>query len=723
VNPASEVIDPAADDPRLRRAVQEYLQDLEAGRRPDRRALAGRFPDLAEQMAPYLDALDLVHAVGPMLSGPSGGLSAPAAAEALPVEPLGDFRIVREIGRGGMGIVYEAVQLSLGRRVALKVLPFAAALDARHLQRFKNEAQAAAHLHHPNIVPVYAVGCERGVHFYAMQLIEGQNLATLLEDLRGDETGNRLAGPLREPPAASTGPYPPPAPAVPSPETRSQLGAQLSTQRSDRASDYFRTVARLAAQAAEGLDYAHGLGIIHRDIKPANLLIDGRGNVWVTDFGLALFHTDAGLTQSGDLLGTLRYMSPEQAGGQRVLIDQRTDIYSLGATLYEMLTLRPIFDGTDRQTLLRQILHDEPRSPRAIDRSIAAELETIVLKAVSKSPADRYATARDFADDLQRYLRHEPIHARRATLAQRGRKWLRRHPSVLVTAALLLVLLTAGALVSAGLIGSAYERERQRAAEAEARFQLARRSVDEMIQLSEEELAGKPHLDGLRKRLLESALAYYQEFIELRREDPGAQAELAATRDRVQKIVADLAVLQGAWRLGLLQRPDVLDDLGVSAEQRAALAEMMQHNAPGFQRLSPEEFLAQARSKEAAVADILSPEQRKRLRQIDLQNKGAMAFGDSEVAAALKLTAEQRERTRAIVAEGFFSQLGKPRKSPDEMRRAAMKRFEGLLNEDQQKRWKEMTGRPFTPRFPVFPPGIPPRPGARPGEGPDFPPP
>src|SRR5262249_4357570 len=147
------------------------------------------------------------------------------------------------------------------------------------------------------------------------------------------------------------------APATPS---RTALGAQLSTLRSDRSRDFFRTISRLVAQAAEALDYAHEQGVVHRDIKPANLLVDHRGEVWITDFGLAQFHADGSLTQSGALLGTLRYMSPEQAAGRRTVVDHRTDVYSLGATLYELLTLRPIFDGADRQTLLQQIINEEP---------------------------------------------------------------------------------------------------------------------------------------------------------------------------------------------------------------------------------------------------------------------------------------------------------------------------------------------------------------------------
>ncbi len=717
---------PSADDPRLFRAAQEYLAELEAGRRPNRDEFVGRFPGLADGLAPFLDAIDMVHGASPLAPLSSPNNPAAAAGELLPAEPLGDFRIVREIGRGGMGVVYEAVQRSLGRRVALKVLPFSTALDPKRLQRFKNEAQAAAQLHHTNIVPVYAVGSERGVHYYAMQLIEGQNLAALVENLGGRRTpggpGSAPSGPGPEP----TGPYPPlpPTANVPAVETPPTLGAQLSTQRSDRAPEFFRTVARLAAQAAEGLDYAHGMGIVHRDVKPANLLVDGRGTVWITDFGLAQFHAEGGLTQTGDLLGTLRYMSPEQAGGSHTLIDHRTDVYSLGATLYELLTLRPIFEGTDRRTLLNRIMNDEPRAPRALDRAIPPELETIVLKAIAKAPADRYATAGDFADDLHRFLRYEPIRARRATLIQRVRKWLRRHPAVPVAGAVLLVLLAAGSSVSAWLIRGAYQRERLRAEEAGQQFRLARRSVDELIQVGEEELADKPHLESLRKRLLEAALSYYQEFIEQRQEDPNARADLAATQERVRKILDDLAVLQGAGQLYLLNERDVLEDLRLSEEKRGRIADLSRRLAgqrdesfKTFHRLEPEErrqrFLELARANEKEVADILTPGQVQRLRQIALQLRGPGAFREPYIAAALKLTAGQRERIRTIEAEMIFGpgdrrRSGGPaderQKDHEKRLKEARDRIQAVLTEEQARQWQEMTGEPFRGWAKPFPP-------------------
>jgi tetratricopeptide (TPR) repeat protein len=325
--------------------------------------------------------------------------------------------------------------VSLGRRVALKVLPFAATMDPRQLQHFHNEARAAASLDHPHIVHVDAVGCERAVHYYAMQFIEGQTLAAMIAELR--RAGGRPALPEEQP----TTPH---VPGQPEPAADTAPRAAASTQRGPRDRAYFRRVAELGVQAAEALDHAHQLGIVHRDVKPANLLVDGRGKVWVTDFGLAHVQSDARLTMTGDLVGTLRYMSPEQALAKQVVIDHRTDVYSLGATLYELLTLEPAFGGGDRQELLRQIAFEEPVPPRRRNRAVPVELETIVLKAMEKNPAERYATAKELADDLQRFLADEPIRARRPGVVQRLHKLVRRHRAVVnvMAAGLVLVILT-----------------------------------------------------------------------------------------------------------------------------------------------------------------------------------------------------------------------------------------------------------------------------------------
>jgi serine/threonine protein kinase/Flp pilus assembly protein TadD len=432
---------PQLDDPRVAAALEAYLAAREAGQNPDRQALFDRHPDIAAALRECLEGLELVEGVAAAAGG--GGPDPPA--DLGPEGVLGDFRLLRELGRGGMGIVYEAEQLSLTRRVALKVLPFAGTLDPRHLQRFRREAQAAAQLHHPHIVPVYFVGCERGVHFYAMQLIDGNSLADMIAQLRGpawsglgcrvSEIGNAL-----------------PDPRHPIPDTRSCTApvAALSTVLGRRDTAFYRRAAEVVAQAAEALEYAHALGIVHRDVKPANLLLDAAGHVWVTDFGLARFSTDAELTASGDLLGTLRYMSPEQALARHGLVDHRTDVYSLGATLYELLTLRPAIGGEEKQDVLRQIAFEEPAPPRKLARSIPAELETVTLKCLAKNAAERYATVGELADDLRRWLGDQTIKAKPPTPAQRAAKWARRHRPVVWSA---LAALLAVVVAVAGSVG------------------------------------------------------------------------------------------------------------------------------------------------------------------------------------------------------------------------------------------------------------------------------
>ena len=428
---------------------------------------------------------------------------APSPADS--IKTLGDFRIDREIARGGMGVVYEAEQISLKRRVALKVLPFAAMLDERRLKRFQLEAQAAAGLQHTNIVPVYAVGCERGVHFYAMQFIEGHTLAELIAQLRRlsgkDAAGETQGAALSLASELASGRFEPARKGSEEPgitESHSPSGNGASATRShaengagavertdaERSSDtvdgvvtdvasehatnspaYFRTVARLGIQAAEALEYAHQSGVVHRDIKPGNLIVDAAGNAWLTDFGLAQMETDSNLTMTGDLAGTLRYMSPEQTSANRVLLDHRTDVYSLGATLYEMLTLQPAVGGKDRAEILRRISFEDPTPPRRLDKNIPLDLETIVLKAMAKNPNDRYPTSQKFADDLRRYLEHKSIWARRPTLTQRARKWVRRHQTIVATAITTSIV---ALLVSTILITRSYRSERTERGRADA---------------------------------------------------------------------------------------------------------------------------------------------------------------------------------------------------------------------------------------------------------------
>jgi WD40 repeat protein/tetratricopeptide (TPR) repeat protein len=241
-------------------------------------------------------------------------------------------------------------------------------------------------------------------------------------------------------------------------------------------------------QAAEALEHAHQLEVVHRDVKPGNLLVDGRGHLWVTDFGLAHCQSQAGLTMTGDLVGTLRYMSPEQALAKRVVVDHRTDVYSLGATLYELLTLRPAFPGNDRQELLRQIAFEEPVRPRRLDQKVPGELETVVLKALEKNPADRYATAQEMADDLRRFLEDRPIRARPPTVVQRLRKWARRHRPLVVSLtacfAIVLVAIATAAVVAMVNIDAARgkaERSAEQASNALTEMEKAKGSAEERL--------------------------------------------------------------------------------------------------------------------------------------------------------------------------------------------------------------------------------------------------
>ena len=339
-------------------------------------------------------------------------------------------------------------------------------------------------MQHEKIVPVHAVGCERGVHYYAMQFIEGQSLAALIGELRRlrDERDRR---PPHTRPAGEQGTCAA-APEFPASISESRTEEEeeavlaatvISRERSSDRRKYFDRVAALASQAALALEHAHHMGIVHRDIKPSNLLLDLRGQLWVTDFGLAQVTGDVGLTITGELLGTLRYASPEQLLASRGIVDHRSDVYSLGATLYELVTLRPPFEGSDRNELIRQITDDNPVSPGALDASVPGALETIVLKTLRKEPAERYSTAQDLADDLQRFLDRRPIMARRPTPLERLRTWSRRHPSIVGAIVVVWILLTAASLISVALIRreqgktlvaqqkaeSAYLRERQRA--------------------------------------------------------------------------------------------------------------------------------------------------------------------------------------------------------------------------------------------------------------------
>jgi len=528
----------ATDDDRLAQIMDDYLVSLEQAAPLDVESLIAAHPEFADEIRSITASLDLLHdATKQMRPAEEQTDDRPIAG----TRRLGDFEMGREIGRGGMGVVYEARQLSLQRQVALKVLPFAAMWDQKQIARFRNEALAAAQLHHPNIVPVFAVGQERGVHFYAMQLIEGRSLDQVVSELRQEKDGRQA-----KPQASASTMLGRTTEAVGDLSQRPANG-DFSAQHSRDRTGYCRAIADLGRQAAEALHHAHEYGVVHRDIKPSNLMIDSQAKLWVADFGLARIQNSPGVTMTGDVVGTLRYMSPEQAAGQHALVDTRTDIYGLGATLYELLTLQPAFPGEDRHAVLRDIEAKEPVPPRTINLAIPVDLETIVMQAMSKSRDSRYSTAEAFAEDLQRFLDGKPTQARRPTVVDRTAKWVRRHRNMVALAAGFLVMLTLGSTVAALKIASEQQRTKialveaeQNLARAEQHFAQARRVVDRFgIQLADQ-LQETPGTERLRQQLLVETLKYYREFAQHIEGDPRAQDQLAMTHLKTGVVTAKL---------------------------------------------------------------------------------------------------------------------------------------------------------------------------------------
>jgi serine/threonine protein kinase/Flp pilus assembly protein TadD len=373
------------------------------------------------------------------------------------------YRILREVARGGMGVIFEAMQLKLNRRVALKVLPsIGSGADEQAISRFRREATAAAKLHHTHIVPIYDFGQSGHTYYYAMELVEGWTLTEMIKRFAAGNApaadNTRLAAIIR---GADLGAATEPASSASIDTALTSASFTQTTVSRGRA--YYRHVAHWMANAADALHYAHSQDIIHRDIKPGNLMLCTDGRVMILDFGLAKSTSDLSVTTTGALVGTLRYMSPEQAMAKRMKVDHRTDIYSLGATMYELLTFQPAFRGADEKETLGLIITRDPTPPRKIIPEVPKELETICLKAMEKDPNARYLTSKELADDLRRYAQDLPIHARPPGPIGRAIKFARRRRAVTVTICSLVLLMLAGLLTM-----QAFRQKRQsdRAAKA-----------------------------------------------------------------------------------------------------------------------------------------------------------------------------------------------------------------------------------------------------------------
>jgi tetratricopeptide (TPR) repeat protein len=552
-------------------------------------------------------------------------------------ERFGDFRVIRELGRGGMGIVFEAVQESLGRHVALKVIPQHVINDAKRLERFRREAHAIAQLHHTNIVPIFGVGEHEGLPYYAMQYIRGSSLDALVERWRDEGL--------------------------------------------PRHEDRWRFAARVAAQAAEALRYAHEQGVLHRDIKPANLLIDEHQTVWITDFGLAKLAGEDDLTASGDVIGTLRYLAPEALKGQT---DERSDVYSLGLTLYEMLTLSPPYGTLSPGELVRHVTEVRPIRPRKLDPALPRDLETIVLKAIAFEPAHRYATAAALAEDLNRYLDDMPIRARRATAIERVWRWSRRNRTIAA-----LTAIATGSLVLAAVVGwvgyastnRALEGESKRRGEAEE----ATRRAEENVALSLasfEDLFEKltvrepgpppprgragpragpdrgptrppPDAPGMGfaaddAALLRSVLAFYERFALRNATNPKLQGEAGRAYRKIGTLYQ---------RLGRAQEAE--ESYARAAEKLERLTAEFPDNA-GFRfELAKTYALAEADPRAADPAALESVERRLRhaltlFQRLVLESPDSYEYGTAQARAEIKLGTLLDRSHRSDEAEACY---------------------------------------------------------------------
>jgi tetratricopeptide (TPR) repeat protein len=429
-----------------------------------------------------------------------------AAAVPAVGEKFGDYQLLAEIGRGGMGVVFKAQQLSLPRTVALKMILSGRLASPPERQRFRLEAEAAARLDHPHIVPLYEVGTLQGLPFYSMKLVSGGNLAQRQW----------------------------PRPLTPAEQRRT---------------------AQLLATVAEAIHHAHQCGVLHRDLKPANILLDAEGQPHVTDFGLAKHLGESGagerpITPSGAAVGTPSYMAPEQALGPKA-VTTAADVYSLGCILYELLTGRPPFRAETPLATLLDVLERSPPPPRSLWPTLDRDLETICLKCLEKDPAHRYASAAALAEDLRRFAAGEAIQGRPLSRLGRLRRWCRRQPLLAgMLTALVVVVATAFCLVWwqwRRAESNFQESERQKEAGlrhlnlAEERLHLAHDLVDEFcIRLSEDRLKYLPGTQALRRDLLEAAGKHYRKFLDQKGEDPALRRRLAAAHYALASVLGSL---------------------------------------------------------------------------------------------------------------------------------------------------------------------------------------
>lgn len=560
VFPGSSRSSPAIEGSELlRRLVAECVERYEEEGEGAVDALCGKHPEQADALRRRVAVL-----------GRMGLLETGSGAEGRPLpERLGDFRLLRRLGGGGMGVVYLAEQEPLGRRVALKLVRPEQLFFLGARKRFQREAEAAARLQHPGIVPVYTVGEENGIPYFAMELVEGCTLAEVIRTLngRGPEilAGKDLAQAIaRCTPGA----------------------AEISSDAADGhifSGTWMEACLRMIRQAAEALDHAHRRGVIHRDVKPSNLMVTPNGRVMLLDFGLAQAEGLTRLTRTGSQLGSLPYMSPEQVRGEAAALDLRVDVYSLGVTLYELLTLRLPYPASSVEAMRRKILNGRPEPVRRRAPSISRDAETVCLTAMEADPARRYGSAADMARDLGCVLERRPIEARRPGIGLRARRWVQRHPAAMLALVMGAVLAVGGPAMFALQEHAAKQRveaERDEALaqgiRAERNFGKAIEAVDRMLtRVGERRLAFEPRMESLARELLEDALAFHQDFLSENGEDPRARYETGQAFirvGRIQRLLGRFEQSVTALREGIGLMNALVEDFPSNPMYRASLA-------------------------------------------------------------------------------------------------------------------------------------------------------
>ena len=607
--------------------LDQYLVQLEDGQSPSAESFVAMVPELAEQLRSSLESIRLLNRVqGASESATIRDLGATLNGS-YPYK-IGSFLIGRELGRGAMGVVYAARMESTGDEVAIKFLDSNGLRDQACIERFRREARAAESLNHPNIVPVVDIGFDSGRYFYAMKLIDGPSLSHLIDNAFH----------------------------------RSQHNEQLA-ERTAKApqADYYRSFAKKMANVSDALHAAHIMGIVHRDIKPSNLLVESTGHIWITDFGLAHVEDGLNLTYSGDIIGTFQYMSPEQASGKRERVDCRSDIYSFGATLYELFTGHSPFSGMDRTEILQRIQTAEPLRPTTFNRNLPRDLETIIRRAMRPERADRYQSAALVAEDLNRFATGQPILANPVSIGELTKNWAAAHSSRLAVGLLIALL----GILGLGIYNINIANEKQRTAtafrSAESNYREARRAVDTLGFQFAEQLSELPGTESLRREVLGETLGYYESFIAAAYLDARLATDVAQTKLKIAQLTRIIGSVDEADRAyhnavealrNIYQVNANANDVDGLTLHRAIIEWVKLRSDQGDQSFS-KQLLAESKRIADSIADS---ERRARARALTYHTQAIVAFRERD----FELAIEESNKSIAILQSVSKRELHEP---------------------------------------------------------------